>query len=759
MKSKADLLLGTISVSPFFFNDSDKFFYAYRTGDSTIYYLVDPETKTKRELFSSEWFFAKMSKLTGKNISERMRFSMKNPKRDNRTFIIRYEKYEIEFDLEVKTLKKLRDDLPDRFNSSNDFTNISPDSAYGIYLEKYNLYLKNRKTAEITQLTEDGEEYYTYAGSEFLGMRFDNIAYKAPARGEWLKDSKHFYILREDVRKVGFLPIIDALSGRPKVKQNKYIPAGDEFVIQSELWIFNAETKEKKRINIDKWKDQIVKLIPSGRAGNPETSIFFTREKRSRDEIELCRVDPTTGEVTVLINEVGKPYLADEFFSVNILNGGKDIIWWSERTGWGHYYLYNEKGELVNAITSGEWVAGKILKIETEKRILYFEGYGQVKGEAPYFSRLNKAKFESKGKTTLLTPEPATHEIVFSPSMKYIIDNYSRADLEPVTVLRDMKGTVLMEVARPNLIRLYETGWKMPEAFTAKAADGTTDLYGYLWKPYNFDPNRTYPIISYAYPGPQTDHLPLTFSVSGRYNAALAQLGFVVVTFGHRGGVPIREKAYHSYGYNNIRDYPLADDKIVLEQLAGCHSFIDLSKVGIFGHSGGGFMSAAALLTYPDFYKVAVAASGNHDNSLYYKSFVELYNGVEEKIVPIKKKIKSPETGRDTTIMEDKTIFESRVATTMELAKNLKGHLMLVTGDADNNVHPANTFRLANALISAGKNFDLVILPGEGHVYSGKNNDFFERKLWLYFAKHLLDDYENEKITDFASMIGIEQGK
>lgn len=288
-----------------------------------------------------------------------------------------------------------------------------------------------------------------------------------------------------------------------------------------------------------------------------------------------------------------------------------------------------------------------------------------------------------------------------------------------------------MELARPDLKRLYEMGWKMPERFTVKARDGVTDLYGVMWKPVDFDSTKTYPVISYVYPGPQTEAVPFSFTVSGTYNMALAQLGFIVVNFGHRGGSPQRDKWYHTYGYNNLRDYALADDKYGIEQLADRYPFIDHSKVGIFGHSGGGFMSTAALCMYPDFYTAAVSSSGNHDNNIYNQWWGETHHGVTETKKTVKDSVKGD---------HEESTFKSKIATNAELARNFKGYLLLVTGDIDNNVHPGNTLRMANALIQAGKNFDLVMLPGQRHGYEYKANEFYQRKMWFHFAKYLLGD-------------------
>ena len=247
----------------------------------------------------------------------------------------------------------------------------------------------------------------------------------------------------------------------------------------------------------------------------------------------------------------------------------------------------------------------------------------------------------------------------------------------------------------------------------------------------DFDSTKTYPIISYVYPGPQTEAVPFDFTVTGVYNMPLAQVGFIVVNFGHRGGSPMRDKWYHTYGYGDLRDYALADDKYGIEQLADRYPFIDASRVGIFGHSGGGFMSTAALCTYPDFYTAAVSSSGNHDNNMYNKWWGETHNGVQEEKRTIKDTVKGD---------REESTFKSQIETNAQLAHNFKGYLLLVTGDIDNNVHPGNTLRMAHALIEAGKNFDLIVLPGQRHGYGGKASEFYQRRMWYHFAKYLLGD-------------------
>jgi dipeptidyl aminopeptidase/acylaminoacyl peptidase len=317
----------------------------------------------------------------------------------------------------------------------------------------------------------------------------------------------------------------------------------------------------------------------------------------------------------------------------------------------------------------------------------------------------------------------------------------------PRAVLRDNTGNVIMDLETADLSQLYKTGWKMPETITVKAKDGVTDLYGVMYRPFNFDSTRKYPIISYVYPGPQTESVPYSFTVSGGKNVALAQLGFIVVNFGHRGGSPMRNNYYHTFGYNDLRDYALADDKYGLEQLADRFKFIDIDRVGIYGHSGGGFMSTAAILSYPDFYDVAVSSSGNHDNNIYNQWWGETHNGVTQ----VEKSVKTKGTEKDSlnkkTEVEIK--FKSTVEKNQDLAKNLKGHLLLVHGDIDNNVHPGNTLRVVDELIKANKRFDFMMLPGQRHGF-GTDVPYFDRLMWYYFAEHLLGDYRtNIDLLDF----------
>ena len=531
-----------------------------------------------------------------------------------------------------------------------------------------------------------------------------------------------FYCLRQDRRNVGEGYLIDHLAEpRPTLKTYKFPMPGEKYVYTYDLHLFDAEKRSHQVVDIAKYPDQEVKVMLFDFNKYPEY-IYFTRKSRTCDEMDLCRVDTRTGEVFEIIHERCEPHFTEQLFECRILNGGEDILWWSERSGWGQYYLYNKDGQLKNRVTTGDFVAGRITEMDTLGRSFVFEGYGREKGINPEYRLFYKVNFDGSD-LTLLTPGDGFHSIDLAKNGKYLIDNYSRADQEPIAELRDTKGRKIMELERPDLRLLYEMGWRKPERVKVKAADGITDLYGVMYQPFDMDSTRKYPIIINVYPGPQENFVPQSFTLDDNGNESLAQLGFIVINVGFRGSCFTRGRNYHCFGYGNLRDYALADCKFVIEQLANRYSFIDLDRVGIYGHSGGGFMAAASILTYPDFYKVAVAASGNHDNNIYTKWWGETYHGV---------KMHEKKVGKQDSVMYS---FESKIPTTIELAKNLKGKLLLITGDMDINVHMAHTIRLANALMQANKRFDLMLIPGADH---GLGSPYYVNLIRYYFIENLL---------------------
>lgn len=570
------------------------------------------------------------------------------------------------------------------------------DSAYTMLGDRYNLYVRDNKTGKMKKLTDDGKEYASYC----VRTRNDTIR-EGNASGFWLG---HIYIhFMNDDSEVGNLYIINSLGQpRPELTTKKMPLPNEKGVRRFKIWWYDADKDTGRFLDIDRYKDQNVAL----NYDRTENSLWFLRRSRSVDSLQLCRIDVPTGEVNVVISEVCKPHLSVNLFNYHLLDHGKRIIWWSERTGKGNYYLYDGDGKLLNRITQGaDLVAGGIERIDTLTQSIIFAGYGAEKGINPYYRFYYRVGLDGK-RQQRLSHGDGYHEIQLSDDCRYAIDKYSRMDMPPVYNLVDMRNPLkYTEIARTCTDTLEAAGWKAPKLVMVKAADGQTDLYGLMYTPSQLDKGKKYPIISYVYPGPQDDQIPLSFTIDDSGNQALAELGFVVINVAPRGSSPYRGRDFLAYGYGNLRDYPLADDRQAILQLAERYHYIDTSRVGIYGHSGGGFETVAAMLTYPDFYKVGVAASGNHDNNIYIQWWGETWHGLKH------------------------------IPTNMELAGNLKGKLLLISGDVDDNVPFANTLRMADALIKKNKRFDMMVLPGKDH---GVDGPYYRNLVRYYFLENLV---------------------
>ena len=669
---------------------------------------------------------------------------------------------------------------------------VSPDEQTILFARNHNLYMmdaanfaKAQKTPNDpsiveTKLTTDGEEHYTYARVVRGGMdeqqqqqqdqqqddttqqqtetgdTQDNKNARTPATAVvWSPDSKKFTLTRRDERKVKDLWVINSLANpRPTLETYRYSMPGEENIGSRQMYIFDIAGKKQTLVKADRFKDQSLSVatapttalerenartlgggqgqgggqgggggpgaaagagLPATWLGTPD-KIYFSRLSRDMKRLDICVVDTTTGETGTLVEERLNTYI--ESRPLRLVNNGQDLLFWSERDGWGHYYLYDARtGALKNRVTEGEFVSMSVDSWDDRTKSLYFTAVGREKGEDPYYPHLYRVGFDGTG-LKLLNAGNASHATVIADGARYFVDNSSRVDAAPESILYDSLGNAVMKLETPDLTALKEAGFKFPEPFAVKADDGVTDLYGVMYKPFDFDEKKKYPIIAYVYPGPQTESVTKTFNPRAS-SMSLAQYGFIVIEVGNRGGNPSRSKWYHNYGYGNLRDYGLADKKAAIEQLAHRHPYVDINRVGIWGHSGGGFMSAAAMLVYPDFFKVAWSESGNHENNIYNNTWSEKNHGIKE----VEK--------------DGKITFEFSIEKNSELAKNLKGHLMLVTGDIDNNVHPANTYRLADALIKANKRFDFMILPGIRHGF-GAVGPYINQRRADYFARHLL---------------------
>jgi len=671
----------------------------------------------------------------------------------------------------------------------NEFRNYSPDSSMFAFAREHNLYVVKVSTKDTVQLTRDGAKNYSFGARDTLQERQQqelnqqqqqqddqnnedqngggariNRDPRVRANVIWSQDSKAFAVTRMDNRKVGELFLVNNLANpRPTLMSYSYAMPGEANVGQEELYMYKVGDTKLTPVGIKKWKDQ--RLFDIHFNGNAD-HLRMVRRDRTQRHFELIDIAMPAQTTTQLLQE-DIDNNSSERQNVRYIKTGGDFIWWSERSGWGHYYLYDNAGKLKRPLTTGAWRAERIVDVDSLKGILYFSAVGREQGENPYYSHLYRVSLDGTG-FALLDAGNATHDSRVSPNKRWIVDNASRIDMVTTASLRDVTGKVAMDLETMDVSQIKALGWKAPETFHVKAADGTTDIYGNMWKPFDFDSTKKYPIIANVYPGPQTESVTFPFSPSA-VPQQLAQLGFIVIQIGNRGGSPQRSQEYQGYSYYNLRDYALADKKAGIEQLASIHKYIDIDRVGIYGHSGGGFLTAAAMLLPPfnDFFKVGVSESGNHDNNVYNQNWSEQYHGLKviaktngrTGVVQAGRAASGPsgqgqgdgaEGSRvaavaallDGSIADGDTTnaFQIRVPTTVELAGNLKGNLLLETGDMDNNVHPANTIRLVNALIKANKRFDFMILPGKPHGY-GDMVPYTNRLMFEYFAEHLLGDY------------------
>ena len=644
------------------------------------------------------------------------------------------------------------------------WANVSPDGNSVVFGRNNNLYWmdkasydkalinENDSTIVEKQLTKDGIENFGYFNDNNLSGTGQTDEEKEKDKKKrkgayvmWSPNSKYFVVKKVDNTKVKDLWVINNVSGpRPTLETYKYWMPGEKEAPVDHLYVFDMATATGKELNVSKFKDQGVAVWSDpGKVNTRDddfrasvwlgdnSKFYFTRTSRDQKRIDVCTVDVATATVNPLITETFNTYIENK--RVGLVNGGKELIKWSEQDGWAHFYLHDESGKLKNQITSGTYHCEEILGIDETKRVLYFSANGKEAGEDPYLLHAYRVNFDGTG-LKLLNPGSFDHAMRMNDNNTFFVNNFSRVNSVPASVLYNADGKKVMDLETADLSSLMATGYKFPEPFKVKADDGITDLYGVMYKPFDFDSTKKYPIIEYVYPGPQTEAVNKAFTKGMDRIDRLAQMGFVVVTIGNRGGHPARSKWYHNYGYGNLRDYGLADKKAAVEQLADRFKFIDIDRVGIHGHSGGGFMSTAAMLVYPNFFKVAVSSAGNHDNSVYNRWWSEQHHGVKE-------------------VIGDKgdTSFLYSIEKNPDLAKNLKGHLMLSHGDIDNNVHPSNTIRMANALIKANKRFDLVLLPGQRHGYGDMTEYFFWRQA-DYFAEHLLGDKTGRSETEIEEM-------
>lgn len=754
------------TVKPEWFRNGNRFLYTWKTSEGTNYYIAEPATGTVKPVFDMEKLAMQITEIV-KDPFEARHLPIRNlsidPENDN---VLKFdiqssqekkdtsknakkEKLTYHFKYDI-TSKKLTFSTKDEDAKYPDWANVSPDGLVGVYMKNSNLFymdtLNMRKAAKDPKdstlvehrITSDGFKDFSYATGNYAGNTVTDTTKRVfPFDLAWSPDSKHFAVMRWDMRPVKDFWVINSLSSpRPTLETYKYQMPGEPGPL-GHLYIFNANDWSSHQVKINAFKDQDLSLQTA--PGTVKTSFnefdnytwlgdnsgfYLNRLSRDLKRLDICYVGIGSDSTKTVLSERMNTYV--ESRPLRIIDNGRKMIHWSERNGWANLYLYNTDGTLIRNLTEGAYHVDDVLAVNEKEGYVLFRACGKEKGENPYQMHVYSVSLQG-GEPKLLDMPDMNIDAIATEDGKYFIANYSRVDYKPASALYDAKGRKVCDLGEADFSLLFAAGYKFPERFTVKAADGITDLYGAIYKPFDFDSTKVYPICDYVYPGPQVEANNIEWSRGFTRTDRLAQLGFIVITVGNRGGHPDRSKWYHNYGYGNLRDYGLEDQKYAIQQLGAKYPWIDLGRVGIHGHSGGGFMSTAAILKYPDFFKAAVSCAGNHDNNIYNRWWSEQHHGIQEKI----------EAG-DTT-------FVYSIETNPQIAKNLKGHLMLVHGDIDNNVHPANTIRVVNALIRANKRFDMLILPGQRHGF-GDMNEYFFWRMADYYCEWLMGASERHEV-------------
>ena len=769
---KVSQMVHSTRVSPNWFRDSDRFWYKWEDSDGTQYYIVDAKTGKKTAVFDMDRLAMQITEIV-KDPFDAQHLPVSNLKlKDDRAFTfeikstleekdsLRIERwgdkkvFSFSYDIASKKLTDITGQEEEEKYPS--WVNVSPDGKIGIFAKNADLYwmdaenmaraAKDEKDSTIVEhrITTDGTREFCWGADSYMGWtETDSTKRIMPWNLVWSPDSRHFATVKCDMRDIKELWVINSLGNpRPTLETYKYQMPGEPGPKEL-LYVFSTEDMSGKYIKTVAFKDQSTGFETAPKTTKDRyrdyyssvwlgdnSGFYFNRISRDLKRYDICRVDLDSDSTRTVISERMNTYV--EYRPLRLVNGGKQMIHWSERNGWANLYLYNADGSLANAIVEGPFHVENVLAVNDEEDYIIFNACGYDRGENPYQMHTFRVNFDGSG-LKQLDMEDMDVWASADDNGKYLVLNYSRVDAAPASALYTASGAKKADLEKADLSQLFAAGYKFPERFTVKAADGVTDLYGVMYKPFDFDSTKVYPIIEYVYPGPQVEANNISWSSGMTRTDRLAQMGFIVVTVGNRGGHPNRSKWYHNYGYGNLRDYGLEDQKTAVQRLAALYPWIDATRVGIHGHSGGGFMSTAAILKYPDFYKVAVSCAGNHDNSIYNRWWSEQHHGILEEV---------SEKGD--------TSFVYRIDTNPQIAKNLKGHLLLVHGDIDNNVHPANTVRVVNALIRANKRFDMFLLPGQRHGF-GDMNEYFFWRMADYFSEYLLGSSQMEK-TDIVQL-------
>ncbi len=715
----APLLAGHIAAH--YWQDDDQLIYRRSDLGAQTYVLFDPASGERRELIDNERLAGALAGMLGREVdSGGLMLTGIRLTDDGGGLRFRFEGESWSLALDGNYSLRQLDSEPGA-------EHLSPDGGRAAFIRGHNLWLRDTATGELTQLTFDGEENYGYATNNAGWIRSDVPVLK------WSPDSNKIATFRHDGREVGDFVLWDTRVGRSEIDQWKYPLPGDEHIFMIERLVIHLEP-EPRVVFLDMPPDPHRSTTSDHVAGAggvfldtqwsaDSERLAFISSSRDHKVAQLRIADIHDGSVRDVFREEAATHYMAGFMGENwrVLHERGEFIWFSEQDGWGHLYLRDlASGELKNRITEGPWLVLDIQRVDRESGQIWFLA-SNIAGRDPYFHHLYRVGLDGEG-LELLTPEVAHHEISWSDSGDYFLDTWSTPETAPVALLRNTDGAAPATLETTDISALLEAGWNAPVPFSVKARDGVTDLHGLMYVPAMLDPMRKYPVLNYLYPGPLGSSVgSRRFLPSRGDKQALAELGFVVLEVDAMG-TPGRSKAFHDIYYGNMGDNGLPDQIGMIRQLAERHPWIDLDRVGIWGHSGGGFASTAGILQYPGFYKVAVSSAGNHDNRNYEDDWAERWQGLLEYSGET-----DPVRGHNLSNYDNQS--------NPLLAGNLQGKLLLAHGLMDTNVHPNSTMLLVEALIEAEKDFDLIVLPNTGHGFL--NSRWFMQRRWNYFVEHL----------------------
>ncbi|MFF0145725.1 dipeptidyl aminopeptidase/acylaminoacyl peptidase [Amycolatopsis sulphurea] len=716
-------LISSSGVLPTWFEGTETFWYRNQVGTGHEFVVVDAEVGTRRPAFDHVRMATALATVLDTAPAADALPISDIEQRDGAVRVTAVTR-QVEVDLDSYTATDL--------GEVRQGEALSPDGRWAVLTRDHNLVLRDTETGEERQLTTDGVDGNAYAGMTdqvaALVMQ-ENLGLKLTPLVVWSPDSTRFVTHRLDQRGVELMHLVRSSpfdGGRPRVLSYRYALPGEEKVASAEFFVFDAATGKSVKADCGPVTMPFVPAIAYGWVwwSKDQTKAYWLSNDRGDHNVALHELDAATGAVKVLVRESSTSHILygpqQQDCNIRTLSTG-EVLWWSQRSGFGHLYRYDPDGT-VTTLTSGEWMVRHVVTVDEDARRVVFTAGGHDKEADPYLQQLCAVSLDG-GVVEAITSDGLDHVATPSKSGRYFVDIASRWDEPPVTVLRDRAGTVVTELERADASALYATGWTAPERAVVKAADGVTDVYCAVYRPFDFDPAKTYPVLDCIYPGPQISSAPMRFptspgpftgSVAGfNHPEAFAALGFVVTVVDGRGGA-LRSQPFQDHSRVS-GDAVFVDDHVAaIKQLGESRSWMDLDRVGIYGYSAGGFASARSILQAPDFYRVAVSSAGNHDNRINHAWWGEKFFGLTED-------------------------FDFARQANVSLAHQLKGKLLLIHGEMDDNATPHGTMRLVDALMKADKDFDLLIVPNADH-HMMVHRAYFIRKRWDYFVRHLMGE-------------------